>query len=241
MFIRSMHNMKPSTSKQSAASGKSPNDLSRVYYLTSAQYAISNIALRRIKVSRFSDLNDPFELIGVDRTDLQNRKAFRKQTIRINGETGLLCFSKAWSNPVLWGHYAEKHAGICMGFDILAEDLRDVRYVESFKPIKHDPRAHKPELTDDAINLLKRTKFVDWKYEEETRLFVDLQPLKQESGKYFLPFSKALVLRELILGPRCELGIDAVRGLVDTNRVTVKKARLAFSRFAVVVDKKESR
>jgi hypothetical protein len=233
--------MKTSKSKPYPSSGKLHSDTRRVYYLTSTQYAISNIALRRIKVSRFSDLNDPFELIGVDRSDLANRKAFRKQTVRINDETGLLCFSKAWSNPVMWGHYAEKHAGVCMGFDIPEKDLCDVLYVESFKPIKLDPKTRKPKLTDDAIGLLKRTKFVDWKYEEETRLFVELQPLTSESGKYFLPFSKSFVLRELILGPRCELSIDAVRGLVDSKVVTVKKARLAFSRFAVVVDKKESR
>ena len=37
----------------------------RVYYLTGAQFALSNLALRRIKNARFGDLNDPFELLGV--------------------------------------------------------------------------------------------------------------------------------------------------------------------------------
>jgi len=31
----------------------------RVYYLTGAQFAISKLALRRIKIARFKDLNDP--------------------------------------------------------------------------------------------------------------------------------------------------------------------------------------
>ena len=41
-------------------------DTMRVYYLTSAEYAISNLALKRIKVSRYQDLNDPFELLAAD-------------------------------------------------------------------------------------------------------------------------------------------------------------------------------
>ena len=40
--------------------------LMRVYYLTGAPFALSNLALRRIKIARFEDLNDPFELLGVD-------------------------------------------------------------------------------------------------------------------------------------------------------------------------------
>ena len=38
--------------------------LKRLYYLTSPEQAISNIVFKRIKVSRFSELNDPFELLG---------------------------------------------------------------------------------------------------------------------------------------------------------------------------------
>ena len=35
----------------------------RVYYLTGAQFALNNIALRRLKIARIEDLNDPFELL----------------------------------------------------------------------------------------------------------------------------------------------------------------------------------
>ena len=39
-----------------------PKGIRRLYHLTSAEYAISNIVFNRLKVARFSDLNDPFEL-----------------------------------------------------------------------------------------------------------------------------------------------------------------------------------
>ena len=70
----------------------------RVYYLTSAQYAISNIAFRRIKVSRFNDLNDPFELLAVNTENLNHRKAFRKTKKQLNEKDGLICFSESWDN-----------------------------------------------------------------------------------------------------------------------------------------------
>lgn len=48
----------------------------RVYHLSEARYALSGIALRRIKISRFSDLNGPFELLGANLNDKEVRRAF---------------------------------------------------------------------------------------------------------------------------------------------------------------------
>jgi hypothetical protein len=227
-------------SQTKAPAGSSPPDgFKRVYYLTPTQFAISNVALQRIKVARFSDLNDPFELLGVDRSNVKNRHALRKKTGKINDETGLLCFSKSWSNPVLWGHYAERHTGICMGFDVAEDHLHEVIYEESLGHVKGDAKTGELVLTTKEIDRLMSTKFKDWEYEQEMRFFVKLSRLQDEAGKFFYPFSKKLVLRELILGPKCEIEIDAVRRLVDKN-VTAQKARLAFRKFAVVVDKKAS-
>ena len=87
----------------------------RVYYLTGAQFALSNLALRRIKIARFGDLNDPFELLGVDVGDKKLREAILETKEQINKNRGLICFSKTWRNPLMWGHYAEKHMGMCLG------------------------------------------------------------------------------------------------------------------------------
>src|SRR5687767_14278862 len=90
----------------------------RVYHLSNAEFALSNIALRRIKISRFSDLNDPFELLGANLKDKNYREAFRLTRDELHNDKGLLCFSRSWGNPVLWSHYADKHRGICLGFDV---------------------------------------------------------------------------------------------------------------------------
>src|ERR1700674_2531011 len=182
----------------------------RVYYLTGAQFALSNLALRRIKIARFEDLNDPFELLGVDRADKKHRGAFREKKKEIDESKGLICFSRSWKNPLLWGHYAEKHTGICMVFDVPKSLLKSVIYDKRLFKIDLDAKTKAPKLTEAVGEQLLRTKFFDWKYEDEMRLFVQLDDAREESGKYFYRFSPNLALRELILGPRWELPIDAL-------------------------------
>lgn len=215
----------------------------RVYYLTGEHFGLSNLALRRLKVARFSDLNDPFELLGVHVGDRDIRTAFRETKNRIDATKGLICFTRSWKNPLMWGHYAEKHAGMCLGFDVPDKFLSPVIYAKRLLKIELDPKTKTPKPTEAVVNRLLRTKFFDWKYEDEMRLFVQLDHNTVESGKYFYPFSENLLLREVVLGPRCELPIEGVRSIVSgyDPEVKVLKSRIAFTRFEVLENKNASR
>jgi len=215
----------------------------RVYYLTNANFALSNVALRRLKIARFSDLNDPFEMLAVDLADRDYRAAFKKMKDELSLDNGLICFSKSWTNPLLWGHYADKHTGICLGFDIKDERLSTVYYSKTPMRIGVDSKSGQPIITDEMINRLMRTKFSDWKYEDEMRVFISLDHRTRESGLYFKEFDTDMVLREIILGPRCELPISGVRAMVQsfTPEVTVIKSRIAFSSFRVIKSKSGSK
>ena len=61
-------------------------------------------------------------------------------------------------------------------------------------------------------------------------------PSTREAGNFFYDFSEEFQLREVILGPRCELPIVRVRQLVANfdPAVAVVKARIAFGSFDVV-------
>ena len=209
----------------------------RVYYLTGAQFALSNLALRRIKIARFGDLNDPFELLGVDVGDKKLREAILKTKEQTNKNRGLICFSKTWRNPLMWGHYAEKHMGMCLGFDIPKNPLAPVIYAKLRLKMEVDPERILKQ-TEKLMEKLIRRKFIDWKYEDEMRLFVGLDHDTVESGKYFLPFSEDLRLREVILGPQCEVPIEGVRKIVADFKppVVVLKSRIAFTRYEVEED-----
>jgi len=215
----------------------------RLYYLTGAQFGLSNLALRRVKISRFSDLNDPFELLAVDLKDRGHRKVFRETRDTLSERNGLVCLSRSWSNPLIWGHYAERHTGIALGFDVPDHVPASVIYAKSPEKIGIDKRTNKPNLTEDLMNRLLRTKFHDWQYEDEMRIFVGLDPKTKESGLYFYDFSSDFQLREVILGPKCELPLKSIRVLVTGYKpaVTVIKSRIAFSSFRVIENKAATR
>jgi hypothetical protein len=69
----------------------------RLYYLSPAAYALSNLALQRLKISRLIDLNDPFELLAVDLQNQRYREAFTNLKQELNTSKGLICFSGSWS------------------------------------------------------------------------------------------------------------------------------------------------
>ena len=211
----------------------------RVYYLSSAEYALSNIALRRVKISRFTELNDPFEFLALDLSDQEHRSALRATKTEINKTKGLICFSKSWKNPVLWGHYADKHRGIALGFDAPKDKLKKVFYAQKPSKMVFVEIDGKVQVHPAVVERLIATKFADWKYEDETRLFVALDPATTENGLYFLDFSNELQLREVILGPNCELPLSGIKKLVSDfpSEVSVIKARVAFKTFSVVQDK----
>ena len=94
----------------------------KVYHFLSAQNAISDIALKRIKISRIGQLNDPFELLAVDLRDPRDKVALENWKNELDEQFGLICFCAHWSNPLMWGHYADSHKGIALGFEI-QEDL----------------------------------------------------------------------------------------------------------------------
>lgn len=75
---------------------------------------------------------------------------------------GMICFCKHWHNPLLWSHYAEKHRGMCLGFDVDDRGLRPVKYVKERSALKMPP-------TKESMDILLFTKYRDWKYEEELR------------------------------------------------------------------------
>jgi hypothetical protein len=79
-------------------------------------------------------------------------------------------------------------------------------------------------------------KYQHWKYENEVRVFVQLDHGTVERGLYFYSFSEDLRLREVILGPLCELPLATVRTFVRRTYpdAIVIRARLGFKSFNVV-------
>jgi hypothetical protein len=200
----------------------------RVYKFLSSEFAMKDIRERRIKISEISDLNDPFELIPCDLSEPGHLKAILEMRDELTRNRGLLRFSRAWANPLLWAHYADKHRGICPGFDLNAGDdiARAVDYVEDRLPWEEPP-------TEDFTLKLLWSKFAGWKYEDEVRAFMTRE--EEESRRYFIHFGDKLKLQEIIVGHRCciERGEISAATASYPEPVPIIKARLARATFNV--------
>lgn len=208
----------------------------RLYYLTSERWAKVILSEKRLKLSTFNELNDPFELLGVALGEKNSRKIAKILQAHWASSLGLLCTSRTWHNPVMWAHYGDKHKGVCLGFDVPDELAYEVKYEPD--RLRDVIDASKPLMGLDEEKLLRvlLTKYKDWEYEKEWRLFAELKDRDNESGLYYIDLDRNLVLREIIIGYRCSWPVGAAAKLVGKvdDLVQVFKARPAFDSYSIV-------
>jgi hypothetical protein len=200
-----------------------------------AAHAISSIALQRLKVARFSEANDPFELFGLNCyvPNTQRIRDLNQLKKSQNETTGMLCFSRHWTSPVLWSHYADGHKGISLGFDVYVDDVMQVNYTDEKLDFDDTNAATIPE---DIRDELHRRKFKHWSYEEEVRWLVPLAAATKEGALHFYPYGDNLRLKEVILGHLCPATLlEPLHSLIDALRIDARvyRARLGFKAFEV--------
>lgn len=215
-----------------------PKGFIRAYYFTLTEYGVRNLEHSRLKLARFSDTNDPFELMGLmlrEQTVRRTVKEFKKAR---NDDTGILCFSANWTNPLLWSHYAEKHRGICLGFDLKREIIHHVSYEEKRLMARLDEPSAIFAIDADLKQRLLLTKSHHWQYEDERRVFISLSKATKEGNLYFRRFDNDLRLVEVILGPRCGLKPAEVWKVAQATNpcAIVFRSRLEFGGFRIIRD-----
>ncbi len=100
---------------------------------------------------------------------------------------GFLCLSRTNSSILMWSHYSEKHKGIVLGFEttkmnIEQKHLATVEYdsnrIKIVPTIDPDHKRNEKEWEK-----LIRRKHLDWKYEEEVRMYSDRYRLTRASSE----------------------------------------------------------
>jgi len=184
----------------------------RVYKFTSAPYGIGNLQNKRLKLSTIDELNDPFDLCPLNTTDPAIEAAVEAVIGNFRRTKAILCFSRNWDNLLLWSHYGASHTGICLGFDIPDGDPganydTDVLYQPNLLQIR------RPEdVNFDLANRLHRTKHESWSYEQEVRMFVQLNDPPDAMGLRWIDFGPILELKEVIIGAQCSPGDSKIVG-----------------------------
>ncbi len=225
----------------SAIAGAPPTDQGtiRLYNLNKTEHALNNIENSRLKVSTFQDLNDPFELLAANFKEYSARLLVRNWKDRTSQETGLLCFSADWGEPVMWSHYADRHRGICLGFNVRRDLVKKVSYRADRILHRLDTEEDPGRLPEKLKKQLLYTKSANWSYEEEYRALINLKDTNTENNLQFINLNKDIELAEVILGPLCQESISKVRRFVHSKHpnALVYKARLAFRSFKIVPNK----
>lgn len=219
----------------------------RAYKYLSKQFGLKSLCERRLKQSRIHELNDPFELRPYDLTDRNVRNSFMLMREQLGRENGLICFSSSWRDPVIWAHYADKHYGLCLGFEVpeITGDgdhdiAKRVTYISKPLPFPSDflslPLAKKKVVSDT----IPFTKFEHWAYEGEIRIWGRLS--NEEDGTHYFEFEERMRLVDVIIGERCTLKRDAIIRALGTHAEGVKimKARASYNNFEMVEDEKWS-
>ena len=254
----------------------------RLYHFTNEKYGLEDLREKHLKVARISDLNDPTEFLAADLSNEEFSVAMEQMRESLANDHGILCFSENWRSLVQWAHYADKHKGLCLGFDIPDHFPAKVDYVENRlsadeilarsktlydqleekmdafigQPISPDEseRRKRKFLEEECPRLLRQqiesdqegqdfmkkvltTKGREWEYENEYRIFPRLDSCEHIKDLHFVKFpSEELTLREVITGPRSDVTCKQIEDALGemTDRVTIRKARISRSEYAVV-------
>lgn len=210
----------------------------RLYYMTKLSTAVEHILPeRRMKLGQFDKLNDPFELMCTHIGDSNHRLVSTALRDSIAKRWGVICMAKHWRSPLMWAHYAENHTGVCLGFDVNSGDhVRQVQYVDERITLPLDMRTPTGGHNLNSVHTVLTTKYSQWAYEEEWRMFGTLEKADPKSGFYYVPFGPSLTLREIVVGTRCGASVGSFRKLLSglDHSVRIIKARPAFETFTMV-------
>ena len=139
---------------------------------------ISNIQNSCVHFGEYSKFNDPAD-------PPIKLNSYFEPLHEIMKDIRIACFTTKNNNFLMWSHYADKHKGICIEYDIEAFLKREDTYPILFQKVRYkenlsfrdegrlqvsDPYTETQTIWDTNILGLFTVKPEEWKYEDEYRL-----------------------------------------------------------------------
>jgi hypothetical protein len=216
-----------------------------LYRYLDASAALKTIESRAFKVGRLRDFNDPFEWrMGITNIipegEIVADACMESFIDEMQKTIGIICFSEAVTDPVLWSHYADNHQGVALEVDYILdpEKLIKMEYTDN-RPVFDANRLHDnagfAAYARPLMDRLYRQKSTGWAYEREHRVLIKLESCKIAGGFYFQPIPDHFLTR-VILGYRCPLDEIYVRKALDATGLTdtkVIRAKLCAKTYAI--------
>jgi hypothetical protein len=206
------------------------------YHFLSSNHAIHDLERGILRVSLIDDLNDPFEIMPY--FSKENRKHynnFLKIRQSFAEEYGIICFSMGYSNPLLWGHYGDKHKGIALGLNILHHELIEVEYHKKRLeiPFSNINVNDSKSIMSDLIQI----KYKTWEYEQERRIIVKLKDCALIDENYFISLKDNFEVAQIILGSKFTYNEKDLMNLSKRYGAKIIPTKLAKRSFEIDEDK----
>ena len=168
------------------------------------------------------------------------RKNISMETTRaMADEFGVLSLTTDPTSILMWSYYADKHAGLCVGYDVrvLRETVNKVHETYALLKVKYqrdfpDLRPQDYSDTRDLVIDMLTIKAKDWEHEQEYRLILDGRNDKPIS----LPKS---AIAEVIVGARMpQKHIDEVANILEGHDLssTLRQAKLKEDEYAITIE-----
>ncbi len=202
--------------------------LYRYFTLT---HGLEALQTGRWKIGKLTELNDPFDCYPLIQSKLVPEAEWARiadaMVESLAQDSGLLCFSKTVTDPVLWSHYSESHMGLALGFDFSQEEnVMEVKYDKDRPRIMFDELVALRDRSDLVSTPQGRTlissfatKAPSWSYEQECRVMIDFQDCTLVGRNYFRNFPQHL-LREVVLGARCPMSMADIYRIIGHSAAT---------------------
>lgn len=143
---------------------------------------------------------------------------------------GVCCFSKINNQILMWSHYADKHTGVCLKFDL----CQDFEFFTPLVVVTYGTKFLNYNCITESYRIIEHVckKSVDWEYEQEVRVV-------KTNGVGIHRFKKE-ALSEVIFGCCCLPKKRAeIQRIVQTGKypnVTFKEAKIRDGEYALDIE-----
>jgi hypothetical protein len=154
---------------------------------------------------------------------------------QMNRRYRLYCLTKKPDCPLMWGHYADHHSGVCLEFNVRTTDFSSAIQVE------YSTDYPRYSLDDDTDLSPFYSKSADWAYEEEYRLVAQEESealgsgtLMTRNGMY--QYSSGALLSIIIGSSATSATAEEISEMARAAGVAVRKAARVPNRYALTID-----
>ncbi len=144
------------------------------------------------------------------------------------------CLTRKPDCPLMWGHYADHHRGVCLEFDVRTPDFCSA--------IQVNYSADYPRYSlDDGTDLSPfHSKSADWAYEEEYRLVAQEESEALGRGTLmtrdgFYRYSRGALVSIIIGSCATDAVSDELSGMAQTAGILVRTATRLPNRYELAI------